>query len=149
MPVIGYLAEWFVEKRGLAGGIIFAGTGIGGFVFPFIVNALLDRVGFRWTLRIWAFGSAIIAGVALLGINSRTPVPGFHRHQTRPRFLPPRVDFLKHPMYWTFAITTMFQSLSFFPVSLYIAIFTTSIGSPLSATIVLALSIRQAWRDKF
>lgn len=33
----------------------------------------------------------------------------------------------------------MFQSLSFFPVSLYIAVFTTSIASPLSATIVLAL----------
>lgn len=35
--------------------------------------------------------------------------------------------------------TNTLQSLSYFPVSLYIASFTTSIGSPLSATIVLSL----------
>lgn len=30
MPVIVLLSEWFVRKRGLAAGIIFAGSGIGG-----------------------------------------------------------------------------------------------------------------------
>lgn len=30
MPVINLLSEWFVQRRGLAGGIIFAGSGVGG-----------------------------------------------------------------------------------------------------------------------
>lgn len=30
VPVIKLLSEWFSERRGLAGGIIFAGGGVGG-----------------------------------------------------------------------------------------------------------------------
>lgn len=35
--------------------------------------------------------------------------------------------------------TAFIQAMSYFPVSLYIAIFTTTISSPLSATVVLSL----------
>ncbi|KAH8100533.1 MFS general substrate transporter [Cristinia sonorae] len=139
MPIIGLLSEWFVERRGLAGGIIFAGSGVGGFVFPLMVNALLDRLGFRWTLRIWAIGTAVISALSLLGINHRLPVPKFHRGQRRPRLIPPQMHFLKRAVFWSFTATTVLQALSFFPVSLYIAMFTTSISSPLSATITLSL----------
>lgn len=50
-PVMIWLPEWFVEKRGLAAGLIFCGSGAGGFIFPLIMGSLLDKVGFRWTLR--------------------------------------------------------------------------------------------------
>ncbi|KAK7686188.1 hypothetical protein QCA50_010408 [Cerrena zonata] len=139
MPVINLLSEWFVQRRGLAGGIIFAGSGVGGFAFPLMVNALLGKVGFRWTLRIWALGSAILAGLAILGINHRTPAPKFRRGQRRPRFIPPQMHFLKRGVFWTFSTTTILQALSYFPVSLYIAMFTTKLSSPLSATIVLSI----------
>lgn len=36
-------------------------------------------------------------------------------------------------------MTNFLQAMSYFPVSLYIAVFTATISSPLSATIVLAL----------
>ncbi|TCD70060.1 hypothetical protein EIP91_005041 [Steccherinum ochraceum] len=139
MPVIVLLNEWFVQRRGLAGGIIFAGSGVGGFVFPLMVNALLDKLGFRWTLRIWAIGMAIVSGLALLGVNRRVPIPKFHAGQGRPRWIPPQVHFLKRAVFWSFSVTTVLQALSYFPVSLYIAMFTTSLSSPLSATIVLSL----------
>lgn len=121
MPVINLLSEWFVQRRGLAGGIIFAGSGVGGmlhepwylpfpyvyyqclgFAFPLMVNALLGKVGFRWTLRIWSLGSAVLAGLAILGINHRTPAPKFRRGQRRPRFIPPQMHFLKRGVFWTF-----------------------------------------------
>ncbi|KAI0671132.1 MFS general substrate transporter [Trametes maxima] len=139
MPVIKLLPEWFSERRGLAGGIIFAGTGVGGFVFPFILNALLDKVGLSWTLRIWAIGTSFFSGIALFGMKSRFPVPKFTAIQRRPRFIPPRVSFLKNPLFWTFAITNMLQGLSYFPVSLYIATFTKNISNQLTATVVLSL----------
>ncbi|KAI0788897.1 MFS general substrate transporter [Abortiporus biennis] len=140
MPVINLLSEWFVEKRGLAGGIIFAGSGVGGFAFPLMVNALLNRVGFRWTLRIWAIGMVVIAGLALLGIQHRVPVPKFRRGlANRPRLIPQRMDFVKRSMFWIFSTSTALQALSYFPVSLYIAVFTRTISSPLSASIVLSI----------
>ncbi|KAI8986278.1 MFS general substrate transporter [Trametes punicea] len=139
MPVIKLLSEWFSERRGLAGGIIFAGTGVGGFVFPFALNALLDRVGFRWALRIWAIGTSLFSAMALSCMRSRFPVPRYIAGQRRPRFIPPQLGFMRSPLFWAFAITNLLQGLSYFPVSLYIATFTRSISSQLTATVVLAL----------
>ncbi|KAL7280779.1 hypothetical protein ACG7TL_005723 [Trametes sanguinea] len=139
MPVIKLLPEWFSERRGLAGGIIQAGNGVGGFVFPFVLNALLDKVGLRWTLRILAIGTTVCSIIAMFGIRSRFPVPKYNAHQRRPRFIPPQVSFLKNQLFWTFAITNLAQGLAHFPVSLYIATFTRSISNQLTATIVLAL----------
>jgi MFS family permease len=50
-PVLIWLSEWFVVRRGLAGGIIFGGAGVGGFVLPLTMGYLLEALGFRWTLR--------------------------------------------------------------------------------------------------
>lgn len=50
-PVMIWLPEWFVTKRGLATGLIFGGSGIGGFVFPLVMGYMLEKLGFRWTLR--------------------------------------------------------------------------------------------------
>ncbi|KAI0824623.1 MFS general substrate transporter [Trametes gibbosa] len=139
VPVIKLLSEWFSERRGLAGGIIFAGGGVGGFVFPFALNALLDKVGLQWTLRIWAIGSTLCAGIALLGMRPRLPVPKFTANQRRPRFIPPQLGFMRNPIYWSVCLTTLLQGLSYFPVSLYIASFARALSTPLTATVVLSL----------
>ncbi|KAJ4478343.1 MFS general substrate transporter [Lentinula aciculospora] len=141
-PVIVWLSEWFITKRGLAGGIIFAGSGIGGFVFPLVVGYLLDSVGFRWTLRAGALILVITCGVAIFGINPRIP-PRMHsmpNHSDRAPWLPRDLSPLKSPLlYWT-AGTTLVQALSYFPVSLFIPTYTASINSAtLPTTIVLAL----------
>ncbi|KAI0332503.1 MFS general substrate transporter [Cubamyces sp. BRFM 1775] len=139
VPVIKLLSEWFSERKGLAGGIIFAGGGVGGFAFPFILNTMLDKLGLAWTLRIWAIGSTLCAGLALLGMRPRLPVPKFTGNQRRPRFIPPQLGFLRNPIFWSVSLTTLLQGLSYFPVSLYIASFTRALSSPLTATIVLSV----------
>ncbi|KAI0079375.1 MFS general substrate transporter [Panus rudis PR-1116 ss-1] len=138
-PVILFLSEWFLRKRGLASGIVFAGGGVGGFLFPLFVGEILDNVGHRWTLRILALMQAILGGLALFGVNPRIPPPKFSRGQDRPQFIPARMQFFKRIHFWTFAGTNLLQAMSYFPVSLYIAAFATSIASPLSASIVLSL----------
>lgn len=130
-----------------------------GFLFPLVVHALLDNVGFRWTLRIWALMTFVLAGIAVMGIKPRIPVPKFAPGQPRPRIIPSRTDFLNSPLFWTFvscilslhwqqhsnlvwcfkSVVTILQALSYSPVSLYIATFATMVSSPLNATVVLSL----------
>lgn len=47
-PTITYLDEWFVRRKGLAIGIMWAGDGTGGVIMPYLLQALLARYGFRW-----------------------------------------------------------------------------------------------------
>ena len=50
---------WYDKRRGLAMGVIMAGTGAGGMIWPPILRALISKVGFRNTLRI----SGCVAGI--------------------------------------------------------------------------------------
>ncbi|KZT69303.1 MFS general substrate transporter [Daedalea quercina L-15889] len=137
-PILVLLPQWFVRRRGLATGIIFAGSGLGGFAFPFLLQALLDHYGFRWTLRIWAIVIFVTVGVAILGMQPRLPVPKYPRGQ-RPRFIPPQMNFLRSTLFWLLSVCTVLHAMSYYSVSLYIATFAKVISSPFSASVVLAL----------
>lgn len=47
-PTLTYLDEWFVRRKGLAIGIMWAGDGTGGVIMPLLFQAMLERIGFRW-----------------------------------------------------------------------------------------------------
>jgi MFS family permease len=51
-PVVTFLDEWFLRRKGLAFGIMWAGTGLGGVVVPLLLQFLLNRFGFRTALRV-------------------------------------------------------------------------------------------------
>lgn len=53
-PSISYIEEWFVAKRGMAFGVMWAGTGSASIGLSFILQWLLGSYGFRTTLRVWA-----------------------------------------------------------------------------------------------
>ncbi len=60
-----WLPDWFDKKRGFATAVIFAGSAIGGIVWPIIFTQLLTRIGFRWTLRTWALVQLLVSGGAV------------------------------------------------------------------------------------
>lgn len=115
-----WLSDWFVERRGLAGGIIFGGAGVGGFVFPLAMGYLLKGVGFRWTLRlvllytnnflcrltqhadrIWALTLGVCCGVALLGVNPRTRAQKPTKETPRHPWFPKDLHLLRRPLlFW-------------------------------------------------
>ena len=102
MPVFKLLPEWFSERRGLAGGIIFSGNGVGGFVFPFMINSLLGKVGLRWTLRILAISTSLCSAIVLPAVRSRFPIPKFSPTQRRPKLIPPQMDWFWSPLFMSF-----------------------------------------------
>lgn len=56
-PFVIELGEWFVERKGLAFGLLWAGTGISGAVVPPLIEWGLSKYGFRTMLRAWALAT--------------------------------------------------------------------------------------------
>ncbi|KAI0049014.1 hypothetical protein FA95DRAFT_1677818 [Auriscalpium vulgare] len=78
MPVIFWLSEWLVLQRSLA------------------TDYLLQRIGFRWTIRAIALTVGILGGLAILGVKPRLPIPPASSRQTAP---PLDFSFLKSPVF--------------------------------------------------
>ncbi|KAH6623423.1 major facilitator superfamily domain-containing protein [Chaetomium tenue] len=53
-PSTLYIDEWFSRRKGLAYGLVWSAAGVGGVVFPLVLQALLDTLGFRTAMRISA-----------------------------------------------------------------------------------------------
>ncbi|GAA5853573.1 hypothetical protein JCM8547_002510 [Rhodosporidiobolus lusitaniae] len=73
-----YLNEWFVERKGFANGVCFAGTAAGGLVLPFVLEVLLRKFGASRTLQGLAVSTLLLLGAALPLIKPRLPLPAKH-----------------------------------------------------------------------
>ncbi|KAF2192227.1 MFS general substrate transporter [Zopfia rhizophila CBS 207.26] len=67
------VTTWFFKKRGAAFGIMAAGSGLGGIIFPIMTSHLIPQVGYGWTMRICAFLILALLGIANLTVKSRLP----------------------------------------------------------------------------
>ncbi|KAM0694617.1 hypothetical protein Q7P36_004973 [Cladosporium allicinum] len=122
MPTINLINEWFLQKRGLAIGIAISGDFAGGVVMPLILQAVLNEVGFRWTLRIVALIIVILASPILFLMKPRLPISSTH--------ISPPVDlaFLKSPFFWTLQFFNTIQALGYFLPTNYLPTIAESLG---------------------
>lgn len=70
LPVTTVINHWFIRKRSLALGLLFASGGVGGFFLPPLISALMISFGWRWT---WVCLAVIhlLLGVFLAGLLIR------------------------------------------------------------------------------
>ena len=71
IPCIAILPQWFDKRRSLAGGISTAGSGIGGLIFSFATQAMIDNISLAWSLRITGIVVGIMNLVAAMTIRNR------------------------------------------------------------------------------
>ncbi|KAI9841662.1 MAG: hypothetical protein M1837_000456 [Sclerophora amabilis] len=72
-PSLSLLSTYFTKKRSLALGIAASGSATGGLVFPAIVQQLLPKIGFPWTIRVIGF---VTLGIAIITSTlSKTRLP--------------------------------------------------------------------------
>ena len=135
-PVLLLLQEWFIVRKGLAFGVMWAGTGIAGVTVPFVVSALLQNLGWRATLRVW---SLILAALSIpLEFCIKPRVPATIAAATRGR----RFDlgFLTCRTFWILLLTNALQGLGNFMPTIYIPSYARALGlDPITGTLVLAL----------
>ncbi|KAH7024990.1 major facilitator superfamily domain-containing protein [Microdochium trichocladiopsis] len=57
LPGMASVSQWFDKKRGVALGMVVAGSSVGGIVFPIILAKLFNEsdLGFGWTVRVVGF----------------------------------------------------------------------------------------------
>lgn len=72
-PALSLLSTYFSKKRSLAIGLAAAGSGTGGMVFPAMVQQLLPKVGFPWTMRALGFIQLGLLIICNIGIKPRVP----------------------------------------------------------------------------
>jgi MFS family permease len=103
-PVITFMDEWFAQRKGLAFGIMWAGTGLGGVVTPLLLQYLLNTYGFRASLRIWA-GLLFVLGLPLIRfLKPRLPLPATNRARIG-------LTFLGYKSFWLLQAGNILQSL--------------------------------------
>lgn len=72
-PTISLVSTYFVKKRSLAIGVVACGSATGGLVFPAMVQQLLPKVGFGWTLRALGFVQLACLVICIIFAKQRLP----------------------------------------------------------------------------
>lgn len=72
-PSLSLLSTYFSTKKSLAIGIAAAGSATGGMIFPAMVQQLLPKVGFAWTMRSLAFIQLFCLIICNIGMKPRIP----------------------------------------------------------------------------
>ncbi|SGZ56377.1 CIC11C00000002367 [Sungouiella intermedia] len=74
IPPIVFAPQYFNKHRGIAMGIVFAGTGFGSLVFAFLTRYLIVHLGWQWAVRILGFISMAVTMVCSQFVH---PHPNF------------------------------------------------------------------------
>jgi MFS family permease len=71
IPCLPVLSQWFNKRRSLANGISAAGSGVGGAAFAWGTEAMIQRLGIGWALRITGIIAVTANTVATVFIRDR------------------------------------------------------------------------------
>lgn len=71
LPINTLLARWFVDKKGLATGITYAGAGIGGVILSPVLSQCIAASGWRMTYIYIAIASAVCAVILFIFIRNK------------------------------------------------------------------------------
>jgi MFS family permease len=133
-PILFYIEEWWVRRRGFAYGATMAGLGLSGAILPVVLEWLLQRYGFRTTLRVCALCFVALNFPILFFFKPRLP-------------LSQATQSIKFDMsFWTCSDFLILQSgnvmssLGYFMPAIYLPIFARSLGaSTIEGTVTIIL----------
>ncbi|KAK4977559.1 hypothetical protein LTR42_001929 [Elasticomyces elasticus] len=123
-PTLTYLDEWFIRRKGLAIGIMWAGDGVGGVVLPLVLQALLSRYGLQITLRAVGCAMVLLLAPLLVFLKPRLPIPASSAAR------PIDISFLRSPLFYIFQVFNIVQGTGYFLPSNYLPMYAKSIGLP-------------------
>ncbi|GAA94106.1 hypothetical protein E5Q_00753 [Mixia osmundae IAM 14324] len=126
--MFAFLCEWYVAKRGMANGVTFSGAGVGGLVFPLLINALIKKLGIHTTLRALAASVFAILGLIVPFMHGRLPL--VKRSQKVPTTQGSLMSNLplRDVSVWLAVLACAFQALGYFCWMIYLPTYANAIG---------------------
>ncbi|ORY05949.1 MFS general substrate transporter [Basidiobolus meristosporus CBS 931.73] len=121
-PAISAPPQWFNKKRGLATGMTVAGSGIGGLILSPITQVLIDKLGFRWALRVLALFALLFLLIASLLVKRRI-FPKKHTEKDSQGY-----SFFKTLRFWIFFGTGLFTGFSYLVPFFYMPSYAVFVG---------------------
>lgn len=133
--------EYWITRRGMAYGILCGASGISGTTMPFVLQALLERYGYRITLRAVAVALTLLTGPLIPLLKGRVLSSSGQRVVTH-RW---NWTFFRSPLFWVYSISNLLQGFGYFFPSLYVPSYASSIGlgSESGALLLALMSIFQ------
>ncbi|KAH6889429.1 major facilitator superfamily domain-containing protein [Thelonectria olida] len=130
-PAYGAIAHFFHVRRGLATGIATTAGGVGGIVFPLLLQALLGEngVGFAWSCRIMGFILLALCASANLCIRARLGPPAARQDEAKASSVWPDFTILKDRGFAVTALGVFFTEWGLFVPLTYIVSFAKSHGA--------------------
>ncbi|EJP67865.1 hypothetical protein MY4038_008436 [Beauveria bassiana] len=138
-PCIAFLNDWFDRRKGMAYGIMWAGTGLSGSVLPFVLQYLLGEYGYQYTLRVSAVALVVITLPVVYFVKPRLPLS-----QSGAQGNPFNFRFTLSQTFMLHQIANIFQALGFFLPSIFLPTYARSVlgaGKFVSASTILLLNL--------
>lgn len=133
-PILSFVNEFWIERRGMAYGLLCSASGVSGVGMPFIITEMLKKYGYPTTLRATAIVIAILTGPLIPSLKGRLPVSSSNAVSATDW------RFLKMPLFWVYSLSNLIYGLGFFFPSLYLPSYATSISlSATTGALLLAL----------
>ncbi|KAJ5084940.1 hypothetical protein NUU61_009519 [Penicillium alfredii] len=139
-PSILFLSEWFFKRKGLAFGIVWAGSGLSGVIFPLAIRWLLDKYGIQAALRVSCVALFVLAAPFLYFHRPRLPMSETAcQHRLDFRFLYNKVHII-------YQLGNVAEALGYFLPAIYLPMYARSLGanellSSLTVTLVNLASV--------
>lgn len=133
-PILFYIEEWWVRRRGFAYGVTMAGLGLSGAILPVILEWLLHSFGFRTTLRVCALSFVVLNFPIVFFFKPRLPLS--QTSQSR-KF---DMSFWTSSNYLILQSGNVIQSLGFFLPAIYLPTFARTLGAnAIQSTVTIIL----------
>lgn len=121
-PCLAYLSEWFVSRRGMANGILFAGTSVGGLILPLTLPYLFRAYGVSKALRVFSGLIAATTLPALPFLRGRLPETRVHGSRRSHN-----IAWVRDSYFWALMAANVLQGFAFFVPIIWLPIFAKSL----------------------
>ncbi|KAJ5581169.1 hypothetical protein N7450_007470, partial [Penicillium hetheringtonii] len=133
-PTIVFMDDWFVRRKGLAFGVMWAGTGLSGVILPIVLQWLLDSFGHQTALRAWSIVLLVMGGPLLYFVRPRLPISRNSRSR------PLDFRFLWNSTFMIYETGNILEAMGYFLPTIYLPTYARSIGaSGFQATLTVML----------